>query len=109
MKILGVAVLVILGTWVAFILAQKTITPTEAENIASERIERSGQQLGFDPQVFKGPKRIIVGGATYGFLWQYSDQKGAIELIVTVNQNGGTEFSFDGDLDRLRESKKSRH
>ena len=102
LRTIGVGLLVISGVWLALTFYQKPITATQAEKFAIEQLERSGKQLGFDTRLFKGPRSINIARTAYGFVWDYSDKSGTIELIVSVDQYGGTEFAFDGDLGRLR-------
>jgi hypothetical protein len=103
---LGIAVFIAVFAWLALYLVRKPVTQDEALAFATQRLQRSGQQLRFDPSLFTGPTPIAIGGATYGFRWNYSDSSGSVRIIISVDQDGGTEFAFDGDLDRLRTYQK---
>lgn len=101
-KILGIVLALVVGLWGVHYLTWKPITEKEAERIASEQVHRSGQQLGFDPSIFQGPALVQVDRGGYAFQWRYSDPMGAVEMLVWVDEYGGSEISWKGDLEQLR-------
>lgn len=103
---LGIAVLFGFVVWATLYLTRKPVTQEEATALAIQRLQRSGERLKFDPSHFRGPDRIGIGGAEYVFQWNYSDRFGKVEIVISVDQDGGTEFAFNGDLDRLRTYKR---
>jgi len=101
-KIAGAALILGMIIWIVSYLNRRPVDEREAEAIARAQVYRSGQQLRFDPALFEGPEPIKVGGARYAFLWRYADQYGKVQIVVSVDKYGGSEFAFDGDLERLR-------
>lgn len=104
-KVLGVGAALVVGVWGWLYLTAKPVTEREARRIATEEVLRSGQQLGFDPSIFQGPQPTTVGGAAYAFEWRFSDQQGTVDMLVWVDEYGGAEISWKGNLERL----KTRH
>ena len=102
MKVLGVAMALVVGVLGWLYLTAKPVTEKEATRLATEEVYRSGQQLGFDPSIFQGPEATTVGGAAYAFEWRFSDQEGAVTILVWVDKYGGTEITWEGNLERLR-------
>lgn len=103
MKILGGAIVMIVGIWGVLYVTAKPITREEAQRLATEEVYRSAQQLRFDSSVFRGPELLDTQQWGYAFQWRFSDPGGIVEMLVWVDKYGGTEISWDGDLERLRQ------
>ncbi len=101
-RVLGIGLLVGIVIWATLYWTRTPVTQIEALQFARQRLDWSGERLGFDPFIFQGPAPIEVGGAAYSFQWSYSDNKGQIEIIISVDNDGGTEIAFNGDIERLR-------
>jgi hypothetical protein len=98
----GVIVGLVLGLWGVLYLTAKPVTKQEAQAIAIEQLKRSGKQLRFDPGIFRGPEPFEMGGVPYAFQWTFSDSEGPIRMIVWVDEYGGSELTWEGDVERLR-------
>jgi len=99
---LGAAAILVLCVWGLLFLMAKHVTQTEAQRIATEEVQRSAEELRFDASIFSGPELVDVKKWGYAFQWRFSDSKGAVEMLVWVDKYGGTEISWDGDLERLK-------
>lgn len=101
-KIVGVIIGLTLGAWAFFLITAKPITKEQAEAIATEEVRRSGEQLRFDTSVFRGPEPFLMTSHPHAFQWTYVDNAGAVRLLVFVDEYGGAELTWEGDLERLR-------
>jgi hypothetical protein len=104
-KIVGVIVGLAIGAWAFFFITGKPITKEQAEAIAANEVRRSGEQLRFDTSVFHGPEPFLMTSHPHAFQWTFVDQAGAVRLLVFVDEYGGTELTWEGDLERLRKTR----
>jgi ABC-type uncharacterized transport system YnjBCD permease subunit len=102
MKILGLVIVLVASAWVGLFLTAKTVTLEEAEQIAIQKVQRSAERLRFNAAVFRGPELVDVQPWGYAFRWVFSDAEGTVEMLVWVDEYGGTEISWEGDLERLK-------
>lgn len=103
MTVLVVAIALVVGIWGwLYLTAKPPVTEKEAQRIAIEQVHRSGQQLGFDASTFQGPKLVDAQRGAYAFQWRFSDQEGTVDMLVWVDEYGGAEISWKGNLERLK-------
>jgi hypothetical protein len=78
-----------------------SVTRNEAESIALREVHETGEMLRFDPTIFRGPE-LVQTDADGGFVfrWLYVDEKGEVELLVSVDHWGNADFGSIG-VDRL--------
>jgi hypothetical protein len=101
-RILGVLAALIVGTWAVLSLMVKPVTQEEARSIAIAQVHRSGQQLRFNASVFEGPQLVDQRDGAFAFQWRFSDHLGDVDMLVWVDEHGGSEISWKGDLERLK-------
>lgn len=101
-KVFGVIVGLAVGASVFLYITVKPVTKEQAETIAVEEVRRSGQQLGFDASLFHGPEPFLMTSQPHAFQWTFVDQAGTVRLLVFVDEYGGSELTWEGELERLR-------
>lgn len=101
-KVFGLIVGLAVGTWVFLYTTVKPVTKEQAETIAVEAVRGSGQQLGFDVSLFHGPEPFVMTSQPHAFQWTFVDQAGTVRLLVFVDEYGGSELTWEGNLERLR-------
>ncbi|MGD9724704.1 MAG: hypothetical protein AB7U76_26000 [Pirellulales bacterium] len=101
-NMVGVIIGLTLGAWAFFFITKQPITQERAEAIAAEEVQRSGEQLRFNTSVFRGPEPFLMTSHPHAFQWKYVDNAGAVRLLVFVDEYGGAELTWEGDLERLR-------
>lgn len=101
-KIVGVIVGLAIGAWGFFVITAKPITNEQAEAIAANEVRRASEQLRFNLSDFHGPEPFLMTSHPHAFQWTYTDNAGVVRLLVFVDDYGGVELTWEGDLEPLR-------